>query len=98
MVEQISSTTADPTLGNAILPRTSEAGSFGLDAEALHESGHLFVEVRRPVENQIFCGVIVRECLPQLLHDPGTAWMSGNVPVQNVCLAKMRSGRVFSLS
>jgi hypothetical protein len=77
MVEQISSTTADPAFRDTVLPRTSEAGSFGLDAEALHETGHLFIEVRRPVENQIFCGVIVRECLPQLLHDPRTAWVSG---------------------
>jgi len=83
MVEQVSSTVADPTLGNSILSRTSEAGPFGLDAEALHETGDLFIEVRRPVEDQIFCGVFVRECLSQLLNDPGTAWMSGNVPVQN---------------
>ena len=74
MVEQVSSTTADPTLGNAILPGTSEAGLFGLDTEALHETGHLFIEVCGPIENQIFCGVIVWKCLPQLLDDPCTAW------------------------
>lgn len=35
MVEQISTTTADPTLGSTILPQTSEAGPFGLNAETL---------------------------------------------------------------
>ena len=59
MIEQISSTTADPAFRNAVLPGTSEAGPFGLDAEALHETGHLFIEVRGPVEDQILRGAIV---------------------------------------
>ena len=53
MVEEVSSTTADPMLGNDILPRTSEAGSFGLDPEALHRSGDLCIEIRGAVENQV---------------------------------------------
>jgi hypothetical protein len=31
MIEQITAAVADPTFGNAILPRTSKAGSLGLD-------------------------------------------------------------------
>ena len=47
MVEQIAAAVADPTLGNAILPRTSKAGSLGLDAEALHGVDHFFIEAVR---------------------------------------------------
>ena len=90
MVEQISSTTADPTLGNAVLPRASKAGLLWLDAKALHSSDHLFTEVCSAVENQILYGVIVRERFPQLLHDPRTVWMSGNVPMQNAPPANSR--------
>ena len=83
MVEQISAAVADPMFRNAILPGTSEARPFGFDAEALHDSGHLFVKVRGPVENQVVrCGVI-GECFSKLMCDLGTIWMSGNVPVQN---------------
>ena len=45
MVEQIAAAVADPTLGNAVLPRTSEAGSLWLDAEALYGVDDFFIEV-----------------------------------------------------
>jgi hypothetical protein len=35
MVKQIASAVADPALGHAVLPRTAEAGSLRLNAEAL---------------------------------------------------------------
>jgi hypothetical protein len=34
MIEQISAAVVDSALGDAILPRASETGSFGLNAEA----------------------------------------------------------------
>jgi hypothetical protein len=40
VVEQIPAAVADPALGNAVLPRTAEAGLFRLDAEALHRIDH----------------------------------------------------------
>ena len=53
VVDQITAAVANPALGNAVLPRTSEAGPFGLDAEAFHRVDHLFIEVRCPVEDQV---------------------------------------------
>ena len=44
MVDQITAAVANPALGNAVLPRTSEADPFGLDAEALHCVDHLLIE------------------------------------------------------
>src|SRR5208337_3637601 len=36
IVEQIPAAIPDPTLGDTVLPRTSEAGSLGRDAECPH--------------------------------------------------------------
>ena len=83
MVEQVSSTATNPTFGDTVLPRTSEAGSFGLDAEAFDGADDFFVEVRSSVENEMFRGAIVGECFPQLLHDPRTVWMSCDIPVKD---------------
>ena len=51
MVEQISAAVADPALPNAILPRTSEAGSLWLDAEAFHGTYHFCVKVSGSVKD-----------------------------------------------
>jgi len=58
VIERISSVATDPAFSDAVLPRTSEARSLGLDAKALHSSGRLFVEARVPVENQTSRGEI----------------------------------------
>jgi hypothetical protein len=53
MIEQVSSTAADPAFRDTILPRASETGSFGFDAEASHGTDDIFIEIHGPVENQI---------------------------------------------
>ena len=40
-----------PALGNTVLPRTSEAGPFGLDAEALHRVDHFFTELGAAIKD-----------------------------------------------
>jgi len=70
MIEQVSSTVANPALGNAVLPRTSETSSLGFDAQGLDRVYHLTVEVRRPIKDQVFRRRIVGESLSQLLRDP----------------------------
>src|ERR1017187_6312855 len=45
VVEQISAAAFDPTLSDAVLPRTSEADSFGMDGEVLHCLDHFVVEL-----------------------------------------------------
>jgi len=44
VVEEIVATIADPTLRNAILPRTSEIGLLELDAKALQSVDDICIE------------------------------------------------------
>jgi hypothetical protein len=83
MVQQIPAAVADPTLGNTILPRTSEAGSLGLNAEALNCFDHFATEVCTAIKDQVSGGSIEWECLAQLLNDPNAGWMFGRVAVDN---------------
>jgi hypothetical protein len=71
MVKQVPSAIANPTLCNTVLPRTSEAGSCWLDAEALHGVDYFFIEACAAIEDQVFGSRVVGECLAQLLDNPG---------------------------
>ena len=44
MVKQIAAAVTNSALGYTVLPRTSEAGSFGLDAECLHCLDYFMIE------------------------------------------------------
>ena len=83
MVEQISAAVPDPSLRNAVLPRASEAGLLGLDAEARHGVDHLRIEAGAVIEDQIARRGVVRERFPQLLSDPGARRMPGHVAVED---------------
>ena len=83
MIEQVATTGADPALGHAVLPRTAEAGSLGLDAEALYRADDFLVEIRAAIKDQIpRCG-IVRKCLAQLLDHPCARWLPGHIEVKD---------------
>lgn len=56
--------------GNTVLPGTSETGPFGFDTQGFDRTYYILIEVRRPIEDQIFRRGIIRECLSQLLRDP----------------------------
>src|ERR1700749_4947272 len=45
VVEQVPAAAADPTLSDSVLPWTSEAGSLGLNVEALHRLDYFVTEV-----------------------------------------------------
>ena len=53
VVKQIAAAVADPSLGNTVLPRTSEAGPLGLNAEALYGVNHLCIELCAPIKDQV---------------------------------------------
>jgi hypothetical protein len=53
VAEQIPAAVADPTLGHAVLPRTSITGPLRLDAEALHSLDHIAIEVRTAIKDQV---------------------------------------------
>ena len=84
IVKQIPAAVANPALSNPVLPRTPEADSFRLDTQNLYSTDDLFIKVGRPIENQIPRGEIVGECLLQLLRDPRTVRMFGDVEMQNL--------------
>ena len=83
MVEQVSAATPYPALRDTILPRTSEAGPFGLDAEALYRIDDFFIKLCATVKDQITGRGVVRECLAQLLDDPGAGRVFGHIAVQD---------------
>src|ERR1035437_12871 len=80
MIEQISSTVANPAFGDAVLPGTSEAGPFGRNAKALHRTNDFLIEVRAAIKDQVSGNRIIREGLAKLLHDcisPKTLFCQG---------------------
>src|ERR1035438_8570484 len=83
MVEQVPTAVPDSTLRDAILPRTLEAGPFGLDPEASDCVDHFFIEVRSAIKDQEFRGRVERKCLAQLLSNPGRGRMFGHIAMEN---------------
>ena len=53
VVEQITTTTANPTFSHTVLPRASESGPLWLNPEALHCVIHCFIKVCAAVEDQV---------------------------------------------
>src|ERR1017187_4095145 len=83
MVEQIPATVADKAFCNPVLPRTMETGSLRLDAEDLHRVDDFLIEVCTAIEDQVAGSRVVRECLAQMLNDPGAGRMPRHIEAQN---------------
>jgi hypothetical protein len=83
IIEQISPAVSNPAFCYTVLPRASEAATLWLDAETLHRADDLLIEIRSTVEDQVAGCRVVRECFSQLLRDPSTARMPGDVAVNN---------------
>ena len=83
VVEQVSSAATNPSLSNAVLTRTSEAGPFGLYAEAFHRIDHLFIEVRCAVDDQVVRNRVVGKGLTQLLDNPRAGQVPGDAAAQD---------------
>jgi hypothetical protein len=83
VIQQISFAISHPAFGDAVLPRASEVGLLGSDAEALHRADDLLIEIRSAIEDPIILRCIVRKCLAQLLRDPQATWMPGDLAVEN---------------
>jgi hypothetical protein len=79
MIKQISSAIPNPAFCNTVLPRTTEAGPLGLDAEALHRADNFLVEVRCAIEDQVGGYLVIWKGLAQLLRDPRTTWVPSDV-------------------
>ena len=72
MVEQIVTATADPALGDAVLPRTAEADPLGLDAKAPHCVDDFLIEARAAIKDQVARGRVIGKSFAKLLDNPGT--------------------------
>src|ERR1700677_1173925 len=83
MVEQVPAAASDPTLGNAILPRTPEAGALGLNAEALHCLDHFAAEVSGAIKNQVAGCRVEGERLAQLLSHPSAGRVFRHIAMQD---------------
>jgi hypothetical protein len=90
MVEKIPAAVADQAFGDVVLSRASKAGSFGLNAEALHGVDHFPVELWAAIKDQVSGSRVVGECIAQLLNNPGTTRMSGHIAVKDLA-AVMRN-------
>ena len=53
MVKQIPAAVAHPTLGDTVLPWTSETGPLGLNAKALHCVDDFLIEARAAIKDQV---------------------------------------------
>src|ERR1035437_4321284 len=52
VIEQVPPRTANPALGNSVLPRTAECGANRLAAHRLHGRDHIGTELGVPIEDQ----------------------------------------------
>jgi hypothetical protein len=81
-IEQIPTATADEAFCDTVLPRASEAGSFGFNSEACDRLNNVIIEIVAAVEDQVFGRGVIRKRFAQLLRDPRAGWMAGYIEVQ----------------
>jgi len=75
MVKQIAAAVANPTLGNTVLPWTSETGPLWLNAKALHGVDDFLIEARAAIKDQVARGRVIGKSFAKLLDNPGTVRM-----------------------
>ena len=83
VVEQITTASADPAFGHAVLPGASDRGTNRTCAKAVHGFKNLAMECVLAIGDQILWRGIVRKGLTKLLSDPGGLWMPSDVAVKN---------------
>jgi hypothetical protein len=83
VVEQVSSAATNPSLSDSVLPRTSEASPFAMDAEAIHRADRFVVEVRCTVEDQVAWNRVPWKGLPQFLDNPCAGRVFGDAAAQD---------------
>src|SRR5579864_1085556 len=83
VVQQVATAASHPALGYTILPRASERSSDGLQFQCFHGIAYCFSEFCITVQDQVFVMGIIGKSFAQLLRDPETGRMPGDVAVQN---------------
>jgi len=83
MIDEIPAAVADPALGDPVLLRTSETSALWLDAKAVHCVDDFITEICGSIKDQIVGRRVIRKSLAELLDDPSTVRMPGDVAVKN---------------
>ena len=84
MIQEISTETAHPALGNSVLPRTAKCGANRLAAHRLHCRDHIGAELGIPIKNQEALRLFaVFPSLVQLQGNPKRAGIASHVAVQD---------------
>ncbi len=83
MVQQVAAATFDPSFRDAVLPRAFERGSHSPDLQRPDRCGNLDPILTIPVQDQNRRSGFKWKRFPQLLDDPRTGRVFGNVEVQD---------------
>ena len=83
LIVQFAPAAADPPLGNAILPKTTDDSPNGMDVHGANRIGHFAAILGVVVEEEKLGGRFIGEGFSYLLHDPYAGRMSSNIEVQN---------------
>lgn len=83
VVKQITTASADPAFGHAVLPGASDRGADRAYAQAFHGFQNLAMKCVLTIKDQISWRGIVRKGLTKLLSDPGGRRMTGDIAVKN---------------
>src|ERR1700693_4386501 len=83
VIQQVPSATADPTLSNAVLPRTTKSGAYRRASHLSRERHHVVAKLRVTVEQQETVRRRVRPSLSHLLHDPKCTGVSRYVEAES---------------
>src|ERR1039457_4629999 len=84
MIQEISTYTANPALGNSVLPRTSECGANRLAAHRLHGRDNIGAELCVPIEEQKSLRLFAAfPSFVQLQRNPNSVGITGHVVVKD---------------
>ena len=83
VIQEVSSAAFNPTLRHSVLPRTLERSSHGLDGHRPNRTRYVHAVLRVPIKDQEPGTRSIRKCFPQLLDDPRTRRMPGDVEMQD---------------
>ena len=84
-IEQLAPATADPALGDAVLPGGLDARAPRVQAGGLHEPSDIASKRRVVVEQHEAVRTIARKQVPQLLHHPRGRRLAGHVENAESC-------------
>jgi hypothetical protein len=90
VIEQVSSHTAHPTFGHAVLPWTAECGAQWLAAHSLYRRSDIDTKLGIAVEEQEALRLLaLLPGLAQLQRNPNRFWTTSHVAVQDSSVERL---------